>query len=413
MSVHLVDLCELIVDCEHKTAPTQEVGHPSIRTPNIGRGHLILENVNRVSEETYRLWTQRAVPRPGDLIMAREAPVGNVAIVPPGLNPCLGQRTLLIRPDQSKVDGGFLNYYLNGPFVQGLVHAKTNGATVPHLNMKDVRSLSIPDLPPQPIQRRIAGILSAYDDLIENSQRRIKILEEMSRRLYREWFVYFRFPGHEGCRLVQSPLGEIPEGWEVKLLPDCVAMNPRVQVPREDIKPFVPMGCLSNDSMLISNIESREGNSGSKFQNGDTLFARITPCLENGKTGYVQFLSGSDSVAFGSTEFIVLRSRSLTPELVYLLARSDEFRGVAIKSMSGATGRQRVQEKCFDDYLVIQPSPILLDAFSSVVRPGFDLIYKLHLEIQNLRRTRDLLLPRLLSGQIDVEALPEPVVSES
>ena len=413
MSVHLVDLCELIVDCEHKTAPTQEVGHPSIRTPNIGRGHLILENVNRVSEETYRLWTQRAVPRPGDLIMAREAPVGNVAIVPPGLNPCLGQRTLLIRPDQSKVDGGFLNYYLNGPFVQGLVHAKTNGATVPHLNMKDVRSLSIPDLPPQPIQRCIAGILSAYDDLIENSQRRIKILEEMARRLYREWFVYFRFPGHEGCRLVQSPLGEIPEGWEVKLLPDCVAMNPRVQVPREDIKPFVPMGCLSNDSMLISNIESREGNSGSKFQNGDTLFARITPCLENGKTGYVQFLSGSDSVAFGSTEFIVLRSRSLTPELVYLLARSDEFRGVAIKSMSGATGRQRVQEKCFDDYLVIQPSPILLDAFSSVVRPGFDLIYKLHLEIQNLRRTRDLLLPRLLSGQIDVEALPEPVVSES
>ena len=278
---------------------------------------------------------------------------------------------------------------------------------VPGVNRNHLHAMEV-CVPPLPIQHRIAGILSAYDDLIENSQRRIKILEEMARRLYREWFVHFRFPGHEGCRFMESPLGEIPEGWEVKLLPDCVAMNPRVQVPREGIKPFVPMGCLSNDSMLISNIESREGNSGSKFQNGDTLFARITPCLENGKTGYVQFLSGSDSVAFGSTEFIVLRSRSLTPELVYLLARSDEFRSVAIKSMSGATGRQRVQEKCFDDYLVIQPSPILLDAFSSVVRPGFDLIYKLHLEIQNLRRTRDLLLPRLLSGQIDVEAPPEP-----
>jgi type I restriction enzyme S subunit len=94
--------------------------------------------------------------------------------------------------------------------------------------------------------------------------------------------------------------------------------------------------------------------------------------------------------------------------LVYLLARSEEFRGVAIKSMSGATGRQRVQEKCFDDYLVIQPSPNLLDAFSAVVKPGFDLNYKLHLEIQNLRRTRDLLLPRLLSGQIDVDILSEP-----
>jgi type I restriction enzyme S subunit len=180
MSVHLDDLCELIVDCEHKTAPTQEVGHPSIRTPNIGRGRLILDNVNRVSEETYRAWTQRAVPQAGDLIMAREAPVGNVAIVPHGLNPCLGQRTLLIRPDPDRVDGEFLNYYLNGPYVQGLVHAKTNGATVPHLNMKDVRRLPIPGLPPHPIQRRIAGILSAYDDLIENSQRRIKILEEMA-----------------------------------------------------------------------------------------------------------------------------------------------------------------------------------------------------------------------------------------
>ena len=214
----LFDICIIIVDCEHKTAPTQDQGYPSIRTPNIGRGYLILDGVNRVSEETYRLWTKRALPQAGDLIMAREAPVGNVAIIPPGLNPCLGQRTLLIRPDQSKVDGNFLNYYLNGPFVQGLIHAKTNGATVPHLNMKDVRTMPVPPLPPLPIQRRIAGILSGYDDLIENSQRRIKILEEMARRLYREWFVHFRFPGHEGCRLVESSLGEIPEGWEVKKL---------------------------------------------------------------------------------------------------------------------------------------------------------------------------------------------------
>ena len=309
----------------------------------------------------------------------------------------------ILRAKPGVADDTFLLYFLNSTNIKPFV----TGAAQPKLSQANLRLIPV-FLPPLPTQRRIAGILSAYDDLIENSQRRIKILEEMARRLYREWFVYFRFPGHEDRRFVESPLGEIPEGWEVKLLPDCVAMNPRVQVPREGIKPFVPMGCLSNDSMLISNIESREGNSGSKFQNGDTLFARITPCLENGKTGYVQFLSGSDSVAFGSTEFIVLRSRSLTPELVYLLARSDEFRGVAIKSMSGATGRQRVQEKCFDDYLVIQPSPILLDAFSSVVRPGFDLIYKLHLEIQNLRRTRDLLLPRLLSGQIDVEAPPEP-----
>ncbi len=227
----------------------------------------------------------------------------------------------------------------------------------------------------------------------------------MARAIYREWFVHFRFPGHESVPLVRSFLGEIPQGWEVRRLPECVHINPRVTVPREGEKPFVPMGCLSNNSMLISDIESRAGNSGAKFQNGDTLVARITPCLENGKTGFVQFLPDTQSVGFGSTEFTVLRSRTLTPEFVYLLARSDEFRGVAIKSMSGASGRQRVQEKCFNDLRLAQPPHDLLDQFADIVAPSFRLAYELHLQIQNLRRTRDLLLPRMLSGQIDVEAI--------
>jgi type I restriction enzyme S subunit len=402
--MELNEVCELIVDCEHKTAPTQATGYPSIRTPNIGRGYFILDGVNRVSEETYQLWTRRAIPRPGDLIMAREAPVGNVAIVPNGLRPCLGQRTLLIRPNPRVVEPAYLNYLLNGAYVQGVIQAKTNGATVPHLNMKDVRALPLPELPTLPVQQRIAGLLSAYDELIENSQRRIKILESMARALYRDWFVHFHFPGHENHLRVDSSLGEIPQGWEVKRVTDAVQVSPRVTAPRDGEKPFVPMGCLSNDSMLISDIESRTGNSGTKFQNGDTLFARITPCLENGKTGFVQFLPDANAVAFGSTEFIVLRSRSLTPEFVYCLARSDELREVAIKSMSGATGRQRVQEKCFDDCYIAQPPSALLEQFSTIVSPSFRLIYKLHQQIQNLRRTRDLLLPRLLSGQFQVEA---------
>ena len=288
--------------------------------------------------------------------------------------------------------------------MQAMDFARFNaGAGVPTLNRNHLDSLEV-EVPPLPVQQRIAAILSAYDELIENSQRRIKILESMARALYREWFVHFRFPGHEDHPCVASPLGETPQGWEVRCVTDAVHVNPRVIVPREGEKPFVPMGCLSNDSMLISEIESRTGNSGAKFQNGDTLFARITPCLENGKTGYVQFLPDANAVAFGSTEFIVLRSASLTPEFVYCLARSDEFRGVAIKSMSGASGRQRVQEKCFDDFQIAQPPLALLEKFSAIVAPSFRLIYRLHLQIQNLRRTRDLLLPRLLSGQIDLEA---------
>ena len=275
------------------------------------------------------------------------------------------------------------------------------GASNPSLNRNHIHT--IPVLwPTLPLQRRIADILSAYDDLVENSERRIRILEEMARALYLEWFVHFRFPGHEDHPRVPSSLGEIPEGWELKSVPECVHINPRVVVPRDGEKPFVPMGCLSNDSMIIAGVEFREGNSGAKFQNYDTLFARITPCLENGKTGFVQFLSDADAVAFGSTEFIVLRSLTLTPEFVYCLARSEEFRGLAIKSMSGATGRQRVQERCFEDIQIAQPPRVLLDQFSYVISPSFRLIHRLHLQTQNLRRTRDLLLPRLLSGQIDL-----------
>jgi type I restriction enzyme S subunit len=277
----------------------------------------------------------------------------------------------------------------------------SHGATMASLNQEILERIELP-LPPLPVQRRIAGILSAYDELMENSQRRIRILEEMARALYREWFVHFRFPGADSKSRSESHFGRIPRSWEVKSVPECIYINPRVVVPRAGDKPFVPMGCLSNDSMLISDIEFRAGNSGAKFRNGDTLFARITPCLENGKTGFVQFLPDAQAFAFGSTEFIVFRSKTLTPEFVYCLARSDEFRGVAIKSMSGATGRQRVQERCFDDFQIAEPPRALLERFSAVVAPSFGLIYKLHLQIQNLRRTRDLLLPRLLSGQVEL-----------
>jgi Type I restriction modification DNA specificity domain len=120
------------------------------------------------------------------------------------------------------------------------------------------RQAQIP-IPPLPVQRRIAGILSAYDEMIDNSRRRIEILEAVARALYREWFVHFRFPGHEDHPRVDSPLGEIPEGWEVKRVPKCIDINPRTAVSREGVKPFVPMGCLSNDSMLIADVASREG----------------------------------------------------------------------------------------------------------------------------------------------------------
>jgi len=205
----LNDACEFIVDCLHSTAPSHPVGYPLIRTPNIGKGRLDLTDVHRVSEETYQTRTKRAAPEPGDLILAREAPAGNVAVVEEGEKVCLGQRTVHLRPNRNKVDPDFLCYFLLAPVQQGKLLAGETGATAKHVNMKDIRMLELRALPNLATQRAIGSLLAAYDDLIENNRRRMALLEEAARQLYREWFVRLRFPGHEHTRITNG----LPAGW--------------------------------------------------------------------------------------------------------------------------------------------------------------------------------------------------------
>jgi len=416
--MELRDVTELIVDSEHKTAPKEDTGYPYVRTPNIGEGRLILDDVQRISEESYKKWTRRAVPQKNDLILAREAPVGNVAIVTDGITPCLGQRTVLIRPDPEKIEPEYLVYLMLGDEIQERFYAVSTGATVPHLNMSDIRGLELPELPSQETQRRIASILSAFDDLIENNSRRIEILEEMARRIYREWFVQFRYPGHEedddpstssGQRLVDSgtELGEIPEGWDIVEVQDVIDVNPRTSIDKVKERPYLPMANVSENSMLIddTDIEYRDGSGGSKFKNYDTLFARITPSLENGKTGFVQFLKSDEQIALGSTEFIVLRSKKLNPYFVYCLARDGQFRESAIKSMVGASGRQRVRIGTVKEFKITFPPKDLLKKFSDATEPMFMEVGVLSEQNKKLKATRDLLLPKLISGKIDVGEL--------
>ncbi|MCX9026357.1 MAG: restriction endonuclease subunit S [Candidatus Methanoperedens sp.] len=157
----LENICELIVDCEHKTAPIQETGYPSIRTPNIGKGFLILDNVNRVSEETYLEWTKRAIPQASDLILAREAPAGNVAVIPENIKVCLGQRTVLIRPKKDKINSKYLAFLLLSKDVQEKLLLHSRGATVAHVNMKDIRAFKIYNLSSLSEQKSIVSKLDA------------------------------------------------------------------------------------------------------------------------------------------------------------------------------------------------------------------------------------------------------------
>jgi type I restriction enzyme, S subunit len=391
-----------LYDGPHATPKPADEGPVFLGIKNITEdGRLDLSEIRHISEEEFPRWTRRVEPRAGDIVFTYEATLNRYAIIPEGFRGCLGRRLALIRPDESKVDKRFLFYsFFSDEWRQTIANNTLIGSTVDRIPLTNFPEFPI-RLPPLPTQRKIAGILSAYDDLIENNTRRIAILEEMAQRLYQEWFVHFRYPGHEDVPLVDSELGPIPEGWEVKRLGEVIAVNPRTVVPKEGLKPFVPMASLSENSMLIADITTREGNSGSKFMNGDTLLARITPCLENGKTGFVQFLPEPDAVAFGSTEFIVLRSVSVCPEFAYLLARSEEFRNQAIRSMTGATGRQRVQDEAIRNYLVVTPPQPIIGALIETTKPLFEQIWTLACGNSYLIAMRDLLLPRLLSTRCD------------
>jgi len=373
-----------------KLVQDEPTAYRYLRVTDFRSDGLDTTNIKYLDEESQSK-ISRYIINDDEVYISIAGTIGLVGIIPSELNGAnLTENAAKICEIQPQVEPRFLMYYLRTRDGQGQISSQTVGTSQPKLALFRIKEIKVP-VPPLPVQRRIAGILSAYDELLENNRRRIRLLEAMARALYREWFV----------RPCQA--GKLPKGWETKTAPECIDINPRVTIPRDGEHPFVPMTSLATDSMLINDIESRTGNSGAKFQNGDTLFARITPCLENGKTAFVQFLPNAQSVAFGSTEFIVLRSRTLTPEFVYCLARSDEFRGNAIKSMSGATGRQRVQERCFDGFRIAQPPRALLERFTEIVAPSFRLIHNLHQRNQNLRRTRDLLLPRLLSGQVKLE----------
>lgn len=216
----LSDICKFIVDCPHTTAEDEGTGYPLIRTPNIGKGRLLLEGVHRVSEDVYNSRNFRAVPQDDDLIFAREAPAGNVAIIKNGEKVCLGQRTVLIRPNKNLVNPNYLVYYLLTPQQQYKLLGTANGATVAHVNLPIIRNLHV-ELPEIETQNKIAKVLSAYDDLIENNQKQIKLLEEAAQRLYKEWFVELCFPGHENMSVFDG----VPQGWNRKKVVECLSFH--------------------------------------------------------------------------------------------------------------------------------------------------------------------------------------------
>jgi type I restriction enzyme S subunit len=280
-------------------------------------------------------------------------------------------------------------------------------------------------LPPLPEQRAIAHILGTLDDKIELNRRMSETLEQMARAIFKAWFVDFEpvrakmegrwrrgeclpgLPAHLynlfPDRLVESELGEIPEGWAVARLGEVFEINPLRRLRKGQVAPYLDMANMPTRGHRPLEVVPRAFSSGSRFMNGDTLLARITPCLENGKTAFVDFLQPGE-VGWGSTEFIVLRSKPpLPPEFGYCLARHPDFREFAIQSMTGTSGRQRVQPEALALYQLAVPPETVAYAFGQIVQPLFAQAGHAHDECRTLAALRDALLPQLISGELRVK----------
>ncbi len=414
MSLMLQDICELIADCPHSTAKDEGAGYPLIRTPNIGKGRLILEGVHRVSQEVYDKRNLRAVPRAGDIIFAREAPAGNAALIMEGQEVCLGQRTVLIRPNPDLVYPPFLVYYILAPEQQYKLLGGANGATVAHINLPIIRKMPV-ELPKMAIQIKIADILSAYDNLIENNQKQIMLLEEAAQRLYREWFVDFRFPGHEQVQIING----VPAGWKKVALKELIEKEIGGGWGEDTIKDkheypaYVVRGTDLN-GLLHGNIKDipyryhAKSNLGSReLCDGDIIFE----------------VSGGGKTE-GAARTLLIRDELLecydAPVMCASFCKLIRFKNKAFSQYmydtfqylrsSGKTAEydkrsaSSIVNYRWKDFLIQQeiflPSDKILFLYNSIAENLFYQILTKSKMIEELSHARNRLLPKLMSGEI-------------
>lgn len=393
----LGDVCRIVPGYAFKSSDWQSDGIPVVKIKNItGNNSVDLATTDCVAQNLLTPKLQKYVIVDGDILVAMTgATAGKVGRVRTNQMLLLNQRVAKIAPVEA--DPNFIWAVVSSQEYQEKFFYLADGAAQPNMSGSQIEGVEIP-LPPLPIQRRIAGILSAYDELIENSQRRIKILESMARGLYREWFVHFRFPGHESVPRVKSPLGEIPKGWEVKSVKDVSTVTYGF--------PFASKK-FNTDGIGTAVIRIRDIPDGSTntftdeaaeqkyhIKNGDILV---------GMDGDFHMCIWSSGHAFQNQRVAKFESNGEIGNYHLFLALELPIQNLN-KSIVGTTVAHLGDMHIKTIQIAWPPAKVLTMA-REILEPISERIIMLKQQIQNLRRTRDLLLPRLLSGQIDVEAI--------
>ena len=373
----LKQLCSEIVDCVNKTAPTSDVPTPykMLRTSDIRGGKINLENLNCVTKEVYEKWTRRGKLQKVDVIFTREAPLGEVGLVREEKNYFLGQRLVLFRSNDKICDGRFLMYSLLWHDNKQAIISKGVGSTVAHLRVPECENIEI-KVPDLDAQHRIADILSAYDDLIENNQKQIKLLEEAAQRLYKEWFVDLRFPGHENTKIVDG----VPEGWSRGLLKELISVNygkDHKKAPDDGNIPVYGSGGLM-----------RKCNK-SLFSGEAVLIPR------KGSLNNIMYVD--ETFWTVDTMFYATMKQPHTAVFVYFFVKAFDMYsmniGAAVPSMT---------TKILDAMDVVIPDKETLEKFDKYAKTYFNKIKTLQGQNEQLKTARDLLLAKLMNGKVEV-----------
>lgn len=280
----------------------------------------------------------------------------------------------------------FVFYFMaNWEFID-TANAGEGGSRMPRADWNFLKNTEW-SIPEYAEQKAIAAVLSSLDDKIDLLHRQNKTLESMAATLFRQWFVE-----------------EAQEDWNDGVISDLVEFNPPRKLAKGTIAPYLEMASLSTTTFNPEGWYDREFSSGTKFINGDTLLARITPCLENGKTAYVTILN-NDQVGWGSTEYIVMQPKGdLHPFFAYVLARNSDFRDFAEGCLAGSSGRQRVETNHLMSYKIKMPAEDIVKKFNAVAESIAPKLHSNAVQIRTLEKLRDTLLPKLMSGEVRVAA---------
>ena len=424
----LNDVIVDIIDYRGKTPKKlgsnwSESGIIALSAMNVKQGQLVnLEKAKFVSEELYRKWMKVEVTK-GDILMTSEAPLGETYLVPNNRKICLSQRLFCIRANPSVILPQFLFYFFNSSISRKQIESKATGTTVLGIRQPDLREVPV-SVPSLPTQRKIAAVLSAYDDLIENNTRRIKILEDMAQTLYREWFVHFRFPGYENVPMVESPLGPIPHGWETMQIKEIVDdyIGGGWGKEKEDSKHTVPAHVIrGTDFIHVRHVRTdtcplrfhTQSNFKSRQLEVDDIVIEISGGGKEWGVGRSILVTPQMLRAFEEQVIcasfckrLTLNSEIYSP-LIFMMYLQEAYTNKNLEQYElRSTGIRNFQFATFlEREWIPVPSPSIQKHFVVKARSLIDAIQNLGARNVNLRQTRDLLLPKLISGKIDVSEI--------